>query len=271
VKNIFNVFYITIIIGILSCNTSKKTTTTTSLPEKPTTVSPLSIAGILSNLKAREIKAEWLSSDMDMDYQGKPMSVTASMNARFRKDSIIWMNVKKLGFNVARAKITPDSVFLINYLQSNYVARDLKYIEKQFNLPADFKMLQNILLGNPVFLTDTKQMTFDKVASGDIVMKGKDSQWQTSYTLDALGETLKEMLFEQPLANRSMKVTYGNFDILKGYGKNDMKFAYLRTLNIESPQTGKASISLEIEPSSLEVNVPKTIKFEIPAHYERME
>jgi hypothetical protein len=270
VKNIKSTLYITFSVIILSCNSTKKATTT-AVPEKPATIPPLSISTILSNLKAREIKAEWLSSDMDVDYQGKPMSITASMNARFRKDSVIWMNIKKLGFNVARAKITPDSIFVINYIQSNYVAKDLKYIEKQFNLPADFKMLQNILLGNPVFLTDTKQLTFDKAASGDIMMHGKDSQWQTTYTLDAQGETLKEMLFEQPIASRSMRVTYSNFDILKGYGKNDIKFAYLRTLNIESPQTGKASISLEIEPSSLEINVPKTIKFEIPAHYERMD
>jgi Domain of unknown function (DUF4292) len=270
VKNIKSIIYIAFSVIILSCNTTKKATTT-AVPEKPATLPPLSISTILSNLKAREINADWLSSDMDIDYQGKPMSLSASMNSRFRKDSIIWMNVKKLGFNVARAKITPDSVFVINYLQSNYLAKDLKYIEKQYNLPADFKMLQNILLGNPVFLTDTKQLTFDKIASGDIVMKGKDSQWQTTYTLDAKGETLKEMLFEQPIASRSMKVTYGNFDILKGYGKNDTKFAYLRTLNIDSPQTGKASISLEIEPSSLEVNVPKNIKFDIPTHYQRLE
>jgi Domain of unknown function (DUF4292) len=251
-----------------ACTPAKKIATTDT---KPVTNTPLSIPDILSRLEAHEIKADWLSSDASADYSGKPMSLSVSMNVRFRRDSVIWLNIKKFGFAVARAMITPDSVFMVNYVQNNYIAKDLKYVEKQFNIPADFKTLQNILLGNPIFLTDKKQLTFERNASNDVILRGKNEQWTAQYHLDAQGEILKDMLFEQPISAKKMKISYENYDILRGYAKGDSKFSYLRTIDVESPQTEKITIIIEVEPNGLEINVPKNIKFEIPSNYKRMD
>ena len=219
-----------------------------------------------------EIKADWLSSDANANYAGKPMNVSADMNIRFKRDSIIWINVKKLGFvNIARVKVTPDSVFIVNYLQNSYIAKDLKYIETKYNIPADFKLIQNLLLGNPVFLTDVKKLVLERDASGNILLRGKDERWQALYRIDEKTNELKEMLFEQPISARVMKISYEKYDILRGYDKGDSKFAYLRTIQVESPQTGKVSVTIEVDTDGLEVNVPKNIKFEIPSHYSRVD
>lgn len=248
------------------CKTSKKVVT----PTKTEISTPsLTASSVLKKLEDNEIKADWIAGDVGADYQGKPMDISVNMNVRFRRDSVIWLNVKKLGFNVARAKVTPDSVFVINYLQSSYVAESLKYIETKFNLPADFKLLQNLMLGNPVFLTDKNQLKLEKSPANNWILKGSDAKWQTSYTLDDKAEIIKEMTFEQPFAERALKIIYENYNILRGYANDQRKFPYLRTLNVESPQTGKVSITLEVDNEGLEINVPKTIKFDIPAHYER--
>lgn len=231
----------------------------------------LSISSILSELESTEIKADWLAGDVDVDYKGKPLSMTASMNARFRRDSVIWMNVKKLGFNVARVQITKDSVFMVNYIQSNYIAQDLKYIESKYGLPANFKILQNILLGNAVFLTDKKLLKMEMHASGDIILRGDDGQWKNTYRLDNQTHQIKAMTFEQPANQRNLTITYENYAVLKGYENDQKKFPYIRTLNVESPQTGKISIILEVDADGLEINIPKNIKFEIPTHYEKAD
>ena len=251
-------------LGFQACKSSNKVATSVV---KPDVTPPLSIQTIFKNLENNEIKADWLSGDVDADYKGKPMNLSASMTTRFRRDSVIWLNIKKLGFNIARAKVTPDSIFVVNYIQSNYIAEDLKYIEKKYNIPADFKVLQNILLGNAVFLTDKNQLTLGKDASGDVILRGSDERWKNTYRLDPQGTTIKEMIFEQPISARFLKISYENYSILKGYGNDQKKFPYIRTLNMESPQTGKISITLEVDADGLEVNVPKNIKFEIPAHY----
>jgi Domain of unknown function (DUF4292) len=267
----FNLFILTIF-TFSACNTAKKaTTTTTTEKPAPAPTRALTVNDCLTRLGENEIKADWLSGDGNVDYAGKPMNVSASMNIRFKRDSIIWINVKKLGFNVARAKITPDSVFVVNYIQNSYVAKDLKYIETKFNIPADFKVIQNLLLGNPVYLTDSKKLILDRDPVGDILLRGKDERWTALYRIDEKTNELKEMLFEQPSASRKMKISYEKYDILRGYAKGDSKYSYLRTIQVESPQTGKVSVTIEVDTDGLEVNVPKNIKFEIPSHYSRMD
>lgn len=264
----------TILLSLLvfsACNTAKKATTTNTTEKPVPTIVAMTLNDIINRLGDNEIKANWLSGDASADYAGKPMNVSGSMNIRFKRDSIIWINIKKLGFNVARAKVTPDSVFMVNYIQNTYVAKDLKYIETKFNIPADFKLLQNFLLGNAIFLTDAKKLVLEHEPSGDILLRGKDERWQALYRIDEKTNELKEMLFEQPISARVMKISYEKYDILRGYAKGDSKYSYLRTIHVESPQTGKVSVTIEVDTDGLEVNVPKNIKFEIPAHYSRMD
>ena len=262
----FSFLIIMVVIVLPSCKSAKKATTE---PVKTSASAPLSISSILKRFEDNEIKANWLTGSVDMDYQGSKMGVSASSEVRFRRDSVIWMNIKKLGFNVARAKVTPDSVFAINYFENSYIAYDLKYIETKYNVPADFKLLQNIILGNPIFLTDKNALKMEQPASGGTILKGSNAQWQATYSLDTKGEILQEMLFEQPNTQRKLKIKYENYDVLSGYANDQRKFPYIRTLNVESPQTGNVTITLEVDKDGLEINIPKSIKFEIPAHYSR--
>ena len=257
----------TIAFTLPACKSAKKVTTAVV---KPTETGPLSILSIFDRMAKNEVKADWMSGDSDVNYEGKPMNVSGTLNIRFRRDSVIWVNVKKFGFNVARAKITTDSVFIVNYLQANYVAENLKYLETKYNLPADFKIIQNILLGNPIFLTDKNQLQAEKDASGDILLRGSDAKWKATYRLDAATTNIKEMIFEQPSSERTMKIMCEKYDLLKGYGQGDKNFSYLRTIQVASPQTGKINVALEVDNDGLEINIPKTIKFEIPSHYSKM-
>jgi Domain of unknown function (DUF4292) len=262
-----NFLHIVILISAFTLSNCKTSKNVTSAKPEPVTPSAFTATSVLKKMDDNNLKVDWMSGDVGTDYQGEPMNISANMNVRFRRDSVIWMNIKKLGFNVARAKITPDSIFVINYLQSSYIAQDLKYIERKFNLPANFDVLQNLMLGNPIFLIDKKQLKLEKAASGDWILRGSNEQWKTSYTLDNQADMLKEMTFDQPLSERKMTITYENYNVLRGYANDQRKFPYIRTLNVESPQTGKISITLEVDNDGLEVNVPKAIKFEIPAHY----
>ncbi|NJN33937.1 MAG: DUF4292 domain-containing protein [Saprospiraceae bacterium] len=171
---------------------------------------------------------------------------------------------------MARAKITPDSIFLINYFQREYVAEDLKFLEKKYNLPADFNLIQNLMLGNPIFLTDKSKLTLEKnTVSGAPILRGSDAKWSATYTLSATGEQLEEMFFEQVGTGRTLKILYKNYEILRGYDGDSRKMAFTRELYLESPQTGKASVVLDVNADGLEINIPKNIRFEIPDGYDK--
>ncbi len=252
---------------LFSCHTAKKTSTTTPI----STNTPLSISTVLLNMQANKVDFEHMNGDAGVDYKGQPMNIALSSTMRWRRDSVIWMNVRKLGFSVARIQVTRDSVFVVNYLQSNYTAKNLSYIEKKFGVPLDFSVLQDILLGNPVFLTDKEKLTLDKSIDGDVILSGNNERWKATYKLDATNFTVKEMLFEEPSTNRTLKISYKNYAIVRVPNRANHNFSYLRTIEVESPQTGKVSVILEVDAQSLEINVPKNIKFEIPNHYQRVD
>jgi Domain of unknown function (DUF4292) len=262
-------FAFALILLFNNCKTSKKATAT------PTPISETSkintVSDVLAILEKNQIKPEWMSGSVGLDYEGKPMNISGSMSIRYRRDSLIWVSIKKFGFEGARAKITKDSVLLVNYIQSNYIAENLNYLEKKYGLPADFNTIQNILLGNPIFLTDKSKLKMERdAATNDLILRGSDDKWQTTYRLDPTDFSIKSMFFEQPLAQRSLKIECENYQILRGYEGDTKKFAFLRRLLLDSPQSGKVKLEMEVN-DNIEINVPKNIKFEIPSHYEKMD
>ncbi|MBL7815178.1 MAG: DUF4292 domain-containing protein [Saprospiraceae bacterium] len=257
-----------ILFFLTACHTAKKSTTTAP---QPTNAAPLSTAAVLDKLTANAVDFERMSGEAGIDYKGKPMNIAVSSSVRWRRDSLVWLNVKKMGFNVARVQVTQDSVFVINYLQSSYLIKDIAYAEKNFGVPLSFATMQDILLGNPVFLTDKNKLTVEKSSEGDIILRGSDARWKAVYRLDATNFAIKDMLFEEPAAKRSLKISYKNYATLKVPNQADKNFSYLRTLEMESTQTGKVSVEIEVDAESLEVNVPKNIRFEIPKDYGRMD
>lgn len=265
-------FFIAATLATTACKSTKKTTTTQTTPTTPTntTTTPLSTSAILAMMDANAPVATRLSSDGNVDIESSQLNQSANAMIRFRRDSVIWLNIKKFGFNVARAQITRDSVFAISYFQSSYIAQPLSYVEQKFGLPADFDLLQSFLLGKPIFLTDKKQLTLNTPKENAVILRGSNDRWTAEYQFDLASKQLTEMTFTEPKAQRTLKISYQNYAPLADADGKQRPFAYLRTIAIESPQTGKAKVAIEIEAESLEVNVVKSIKFEIPSDYKKM-
>ena len=250
-------------LGLANCKSTQKTAHT----NVPTGGERLTKENLIEKITARQVKAEWMSGDLDLDYKGKPMSVGASGVARYRKDSVIWLNVRKFGLvNVARAQVTKDSIFLVNYLQSSYVATDLKYISQKFNLPANFDVLQNLLLGNPVWLIPQASLEFNIDSSGNYRLQGKDQRWQTTYIIDKEAFRIKQMQFIETATTKSLTVVYDKYQTLP----DGQTFPFSRDFTLASPETGLVKLNMTVT-GTPEMDVPKTIKFEIPTHYSKMD
>ena len=254
-----------------ACKSTKKTTQTPTATPTTGNVTPLSITAILKQMDDNAPVAQRMVGNGDLDIESTQLNQSASADIRWRRDSVIWLNVKKFGFNVARAQVTRDSVFIISYFQSSYGAFPLSYVEKQYGIPADFDLLQNFLLGKPIFLTDKKQLTLNTPQENAVILRGSNDRWTAEYRFDLATQQLSEMTFSEPKAQRNMTITYQKYAQLRDGDGKERPFAYLRTIAVESPQTGKAKVGIEIEASSVEINVVKNIRFEIPSGYKKMD
>lgn len=95
-----------------------------------------------------------------------------TLNIRIKKDQKIWVSVTAIaGIEVARALITPDSIMLINRLQSLYVRKPFSYIYKYTGRQINYKTLESLLIGNamPELLNEGADFQDDK---GSITLTG---------------------------------------------------------------------------------------------------
>ncbi len=93
---------------------------------------------------------EWLTANLDIQAEGNGMNFDdLSGQMRMRKDSLIWLSINAtLGIEVVRAKVSNDSVWVINRLEKTYLAEPLDSLAMQFGIPLNLPLLQTLLLDN---------------------------------------------------------------------------------------------------------------------------
>ncbi|MBO9657381.1 MAG: DUF4292 domain-containing protein, partial [Chitinophagaceae bacterium] len=144
----------------------------------------------LSGMKAAEIGFNTFSAKINVDYQGtdgKKYDVNA--NLRMYKDSCIWISITAIfGIEGLRAYITRDSVKILNKQDKVYTARSVAYLQEVTKLPLDLHSLQEVLIGNPVFV-DSNVISYSK--TGDKISLLSVGEWfkglltlNTNYKID---------------------------------------------------------------------------------------
>jgi hypothetical protein len=198
-----------------------------------------------------------------MHVEGSGQSVAATYNLIWVRDSAVWLNVKKFGLEAVRALITPDSVFVLNRLDKTYTAKGVESLQRQYSLPAGFELLQSLLLAEPWFSKDISLES--EIKDGLHRLSGANGRYAADYRIEEGNFRLRQETFVQPKDARTMSVSF------EKYKKNGQSgwFPYLRTVEAYSPDTGDLRVSIEF--NEAEFNVPKSIRFDIPKHYERTE
>lgn len=239
----------------ISCKPSKEV--------KPIVVEDLSTTKLMDHLVRNQVRAEWLEAKAKIGYDGEDMRVSASASIVMRKDSLIWMSIKKLGFEVARAQIDVDSVYLINRLTNEYTIKDLNYLASTYNLPANLKTIQAIFLGNPVFL-NTKSMQLNQEEEKHHLVSSS-GQLENHFWLDMTNLSLLRARYDDLRNQREVDLTLSDYQPLDA----EQNFSYLRQIRVSSSELGKAAI--EIDFSDVKINNPKAVRFTIPPRYTRVD
>lgn len=104
---------------------------------------------------------EWLTANMSIQAEGNGMEFNdLSGQLRIRHDSLVWLSVTAtMGVEVLRAKVSNDSVWLINRLEKNYLAEPLDTVSAQLGMPLSLPLLQILLLDNNQGLPPVENQT----------------------------------------------------------------------------------------------------------------
>ncbi|MCF8303234.1 MAG: DUF4292 domain-containing protein [Bacteroidales bacterium] len=140
-RHLNKLFLLLIIPFVFSCKTER------SIIKKP--IKKEGADYLIENLKKNEFAFKSLSAKFTASFVNNNKKNSIRGQIRIKKDSVIWMSISPmLGIEMARVKITPDSIKFINRLESTYLETDFNYVNKFINSALDFDMLQAFLLGN---------------------------------------------------------------------------------------------------------------------------
>lgn len=104
---------------------------------------------------------EWLTSNLDIQAEGNGMAFNdLSGQIRMRKDSLVWLSVTAtMGMEVLRAKVSNDSVWILNRLEKTYLAEPLDSLSAQLGMPLSLPLVQTLLLDNNEGLPPVENQT----------------------------------------------------------------------------------------------------------------
>ena len=143
---------------VFSCKSRKPLIVKRVAADSTVAVKPVDTkAAKLTVIKAKQTSFNTFSgkAKTKLDIGGSSNDVT--LNIRILKDKKIWVSVTAIaGIEVARAVITPDSIMLVNRLQSVYLRKPFSYINKFAGKQINYKTLESVLIGNaiPELLTE---------------------------------------------------------------------------------------------------------------------
>ena len=117
-------------------------------------------SGSKGKFNVQEVDFDYLSAKSKVRYQEGNKQVNGTAHIRMKKDSIIWFSVAPaVGIEVSRGMITSDTVLILNRLDKEFYVFTYPEISRYFNFQVDFKLIQNILLGNlPVDLDNDSRI-----------------------------------------------------------------------------------------------------------------
>ena len=268
--SIHPILLIIVIILINSCSTSKKLQPSVSNKDTVLVNTPpiqsndtlKAIYNLLQEIRNKKIEFTTFSGKAKVQFEDKNgRQPDANAIIRMEKDSKIWMSISStfLNIEVVRMLITPDSLVLINKLEKSVEIHPFKFIQDVVQLPITFSMLQDIIIGNPVFVGDSVLSTI--ITENNILIETGDRFIKNTLTISSANNFLTNSKINNLLngMTRTANLEYSDYSAL-----NQQWFATYRAVKVENP----SKIDLRMLFKEFEFNNELSYPFSIPGNYK---
>ncbi len=208
-----------------------------------------------SDFKTLNIKA-------NAKYEDRSQSHSMNADIRIKKNEIIWINIKILGFPVAKALITPTKVSYYEKINSTYFEGDFSTLSNWLGTDLDFQKVQNLLLGKAI----------DDLSKGKWISEINEKLFKLSpatttditkeFYFEAANYLLKKEAITQTSHNRALEIQYPSY--------SEVERMFLpNAINIKATQKDKISIAIEYKNTTFNENL--SYSYSIPSDYKAIQ
>ena len=247
-------FTLLALLAILTLSNCNRKTAGPATDDTTVNTGRLRLPQVLRAIDENRAAPEWMNAKAKVDVESEKFSIGGTAYIRIHRDEAIWMSVRKFGLEGARALIRPDSFFLYNRLEGEYIAEPLSYVEEKYKIPARFDLLQEIFFGNGVFLTDDLELGR---AEGSIQLTGRSPDFAVDYRYDPATFQLSSMELQELGQSRALNVSNAEYGSVEGL---PVTFAKRRRVLVDGASEGTGLMDLEF--TDLSFSGPVDMPFE---------
>lgn len=261
-----------LMIALFSCHTTKKIINKAIAPKDSTVAiitthssadSILAVHNTMSNFNSHYIDFKTFSAKIKVEYEdgkGKRPDLTAIVH--IVKDSAIWISLSATFLNVEvfRTLITKDSVVLMNIQDKEVQYRSLDYLQDVTDIPFDYRTLQDLLIGNPIFI-DSNIVSYKRTDDRILISTaGPLFKNLLTLTLDNFRLTHSKLDDVDVTRNRTADLTYSDFE-----NNNGIDFSTYREITVSE----KKKLDIRLNFKRYEFNKELSVSFHVPKNYKR--
>ena len=211
-----------------------------------------------------------LSARIQFDVVLSGNEISSRGQLKMQKDERIQIFIQPLlGIEVFRAELTPDSIKIINRLNRWYMIDTFDHLKGNADIDFNFYNLQ-ALITNQLFLPGETNLTADhfslfgwkQTQTGYLLSINDHNGLQYAFTADA-NEQIISTAIKDDATNYRLDCSYTNF-LPAGNRSLPMN------LHIMLLAESDAQHSLSLNFSRVEVDIPLTTAFPIPANYQQV-
>ena len=247
-------------VQIIQDAASKSDTTKSQIVAEIKKVDSLAIVkNILSKIAVAKLDYKTMNARIKVEYESAKNADSYIANLSMIKDSQIYITIRgAMGVIGIKAFIKKDSVVLLYPLNKtkSIERRPISYLQELLKIPFTFSTLQDLILGNPIFMDSTSILSY----------KSNDNQFKVSL----IGRLFKNLVIlnndnskvlhlklddVDVNQHRTCDITYDDHVIVGQY-----QFPLKRTISIVAQQ--KLDIHLEVKEFTF--NEPVKYTFAIP-------
>lgn len=218
------------------------------------------VKNIIEKIALTKIDFKTMNARLKVDYESASNADNYIVNVSLIKDSAIYITIRgAMGVIGLKALINKDSVVLIYPLKKNknIEYKSLGYLQEVLKIPFKFNTLQDLVVGNPIFMENAKMVSY-KVNNNNQLEVGM------------LGSLFKNLIVLNNDNSRILQLKLDDVDITQhrtcaiAYSNHVPVNEYQFPMNRELIISAQSRLEVRMEVKEFNFNEPLKYTFGIP-------
>lgn len=244
---------------------SKKDTTQAVIIKEVKVDSGAIVRDILNKVVKNKIEFNTFNAKIKVDYESAEKSDNYTIYLSMRKDSVILIKVKGSFLGISsvglEAKITRDSLVLVQLVgDKNVKYRSISYLQEISQIPFDYATLQDIIMGNPIYI-DSNVLSY-KNSDNELLVQMAGNVFKHLLTLNNSNFNITHSKLDDinVQRNRTCDISQNAFQPLGNF-----MFATYRKITVSE----KSKLDVYLDFKEYSINEPLKYTFDIPKNLKR--